>query len=342
MDLIVPQRLSTNSKIAAITLSWWWPWAFPHRYQAGKKQLEETFWVRVVEMPNTLKNPDFIYHNPKERARDLMLAFEDKTIEWIISTIWWDESIRLLPYINYETIKNNPKIFMWYSDSTITNFICYKAGIRSYYWPAIMAWFGENWWIFEYMKDSVQKTLFSGQKIWEIKPNQWWWTDEILEWSNPDNQSRKRKLNKSSWWRFLQGEWIVKWKLLWGLIETFPFMRGTEIRPDKNEWKDKILFIETSEERIDDIEFERIIRTLWAQWILANINWIIMWRAQENKNYDDALLKIINTELHLNNLPIITWMNFGHTDPMFILPIWAQMTLDMKAQKIYIDEAWTK
>jgi len=117
-------------------------------------------------------------------------------------------------------------------------------------------------------------------------------------------------------------------------------MWWTEIWPDKDEWKWKILFIETSEENISEDNLERILRTMWIQWILENLNWIIVGRAQNEKNYDNSLLKIINWEFWLYNLPIITNMDFGHTDPVFVLPIWAKMTLDFDNKKVFINESW--
>jgi len=342
MSLIIPKQLKKWSKIAIVTLSWWWPWEIKHRYDFWIKQLKDHFFVEIIEMKNTLKSAEYIYNNPKERAKDLMDAFLDPNIDGIISSIWWDDSIRILPYIDYEIIKNNPKIFMWYSDSTITNFICYKAWLRSYYWPAIMAWFAENWWLLKYMQNSVESTLFNNKQIWEIKPNSYWWTNEFLDWSDKNNQKIKRKLNKSNWWDYLQWKWIINWNLLWWCIDVFHFMWWTEIWPSKDEWKWKILFIETSEENISNDDFERILRTMWIQWILWNLNWIIMWRAQKEKNYNDSLLKIINWEFWLNNLGIITNMDFWHTDPIFILPIWANITLDFENRKVFINESWVK
>jgi muramoyltetrapeptide carboxypeptidase LdcA involved in peptidoglycan recycling len=56
-----------------------------------------------------------------------MDALKDPSIKAIISSIGGEESIRLLPYIDFDVIKNNPKIFMGYSDSTITHFMFRKA-----------------------------------------------------------------------------------------------------------------------------------------------------------------------------------------------------------------------
>jgi muramoyltetrapeptide carboxypeptidase LdcA involved in peptidoglycan recycling len=272
----------------------------------------------------------------------LMNALKNKYIKAIFSTIWWDDSIRILPYIDFEVIKNNPKIFMGYSDSTITHFIFYYAGIRSYYWPSIMWWFDENCWIYRYMEDSIYKTLFINEIIWEILQNTNWWTSEFLDWNNKNNSKIKRNLNKeNSNWRFLQWEWKIYWELLGWCIDVFPFMWWTKIWPEKKKWKWKILFFETSEEKISEIQLERILRVLGIQGILQNLNWIIVWKSIDWKNYDKTILKIVNTELSLN-LPIITNMDFWHIHPVFILPIWAKAELDFENKKFSILESWVK
>lgn len=131
MNLIKPVRLSRGDKVATISLSWggagdsdilW-------RYNVGKKRLEKEFGLEVVEMPHTLSGTDYIYNNPEKRAEDLMAAFKDKSIKAIFSCIGGDESVRLLPYIKFDVIRDNPKIFIGYSDTTVTHMICLKAGI---------------------------------------------------------------------------------------------------------------------------------------------------------------------------------------------------------------------
>lgn len=336
-------KLNQWDQVLALSLSWWWPWLIPDRYAIWKWQLEKEFWVKVIEGKYTLKDPQRLYDHPEARAEDLLLWFANKDINAIISTIWWDESIRILPYIDYSIIKNNPKIFMWYSDSTVTHFICNKANITSFYWPAIMAWFWENWWLFPYMIQSVRKTLFSNHVIWEIYPNNQWRTSEFIPWKKR-NQNIKRKIKLSTWRRWIQWMWIVEWILLWWCIDVFPFIIGTDIRPKTEERKDKILCIETSEEKMSTIQFERILRNLWSQGILHNICWILVWRVQydyQNNtqiNYDEVLLKIVSKELWLNQLPIITNMDFGHTDPMFVLPFGCKAIIDCMQKKFIIAE----
>ena len=344
--MIKPQHLNEWDKVAALTLSRWGPGSFPNKYEAWKKQLEDTFNVKVIEWEQTLKDRKWVYNHPELRAKDLMDALKDPSIKAIISSIGWEESIRLLPYIDFDVIKNNPKIFVGYSDSTITHFMFHKAWVVSFYWPAIMAWFWENWWLFPYMVDSVKKTLFSNETIWEILPNKEWWTSEHLDWSKPENQNINRKLVDCTGRRWLQWKGIHTWETLWGCADVLPFMIWTTLWPSVDEWKWKVLILEPSEEQMADYVFERIIRNLWSQWILQVISGILVWRAQLNYetnvqiNYDDVLLNVVNHELWLKDLPIITNMDFWHTDPMLTMPLWCKIEIDCDNQKIqYLENA---
>ena len=142
--MIKPPALQEGDTVATVSLSWGGPGAIPHRYEVGKRQLEEEFGVAVVETKHALADPDWLWRNPQARADDLMEAFLDPTIKAIVSTIGGSDSIRMLPYIDLDLIRSNPKIFLGFSDSTITHFVCFKAGLISFYGPAIMAGFAET------------------------------------------------------------------------------------------------------------------------------------------------------------------------------------------------------
>ena len=62
-----------------------------------------------------------------------MDAFLDPSVKGIFSAIGGNDSVRILPYIDYDVIKNHPKIFMGYSDTTVSHFVMNKAGVVSYY-----------------------------------------------------------------------------------------------------------------------------------------------------------------------------------------------------------------
>lgn len=340
-----PKKLNKWDSVLALSLSWWGPGSFLDRYLAGKTYLEEEFWVVVIEWDYTKKDPERLYNNPKARADDLMKGFKDPNVKAIIATIWWEDSIRILPYIDFNVIRDNPKIFMWYSDNTITHFMCRKAWLVSFYWPSIMAWFAENGWMFDYTKNSVYKNIFSSDIIWDINPNDSeWWTNKRIERSNVEAQKIRRETMKTTGWRWIQGEGMWSWELIGWCIDVFPFMQWTVIWTKLDEWKWKVLIIETSEEKMSLSSFKRILRNLWSQWILNNINGILMWRSQidyeswEQINYDETILSVVNWELWIKNLPIVTNMDFGHTDPMMVLPLWCNINIDCDNKKINISE----
>ena len=337
--------LRPGSRVAAISLSWGGPGAVPYRYQIGKQQFEEEFGVTVIETEHALRDADWIAKNPKARADDLMTAFADDTIDGIISTIGGDDSIRTLPYLDLELIQNNPKVFMGYSDTTISHAACFKAGIVSFYGPSFMAGFAENCGMFPYMVDSVRRTLFSTEPIGVIEPNQKEWTVEYLSWENPENQSIRRKLDPCTGWRFHQEEGVVEGHLFGGCVDVLDWLRGTDYFSDAGDLQDAVLFLETSEEGLPPSFLTRFVRCLAAMGILEGLSGILLARPGGGVDpntfheYDDALCKAIREEYGLNDMPIVTNMDFGHTDPMFVFPIGMKVRIDSAKQEISINEA---
>ena len=104
--LIKPNKLTHGDTIATITLSWGGAGLFSYRYEVGKRRLENIFGLKVVETKHATRDPDWTYQHPKARAADLMSAFENPDIKGIFSMIGKDDSVRLLPYIDYDIIKN--------------------------------------------------------------------------------------------------------------------------------------------------------------------------------------------------------------------------------------------
>ena len=269
--MIKPPKLKPGDKVATVSLSWGGPGTFPHRYQIGVRQLQDVFNLEVVGAPHVLAEDAYLHANPQARADDLMWAFSDPSIKAIISTIGGDDSIRILPYLDLDVIRANPKVFMGYSNTTITHLACFKAGLVSFYGPAIMAGFGENGGLFPYMVDSVRKTLFSADPIGTIHPNKDGWTVEHLDWANPDNQSRRRKLTPSTSWEFIQGSGIHEGYLVGGNIDVLDWLRGTEFWPSPGQWQDAILFLETSEGGITPDQLKYFLRPYLALGVFERI-----------------------------------------------------------------------
>jgi hypothetical protein len=66
--MIKARKLLPGDTVAAVSLSWGGPGAFPRRYEAGKRQLEEEFGLEVVETRHALRDPGWLHRNPQARA----------------------------------------------------------------------------------------------------------------------------------------------------------------------------------------------------------------------------------------------------------------------------------
>ena len=354
--LIKPKKLQEGDTIALITLSGTGASNFPKRYEIGKKQIQDSLKLKIIDTPNAIKPKDFIYNNPKERLNDLMWAFQNKEVKAIIAITGGDDSIRLLDFVKeeyLEIIRRNPKIFVGLSDITTINFLCLKAGIVSFYGPSVLFGLAENGGIDEYTIKYLEKALFESNPIGEIKNNSKGWTLDRVPW---ENSSIKRKMQKPIEMNFLKGEEISEGRLIGGCMDVLEFMKGTSLWPCKEVWKDSILFIETSEEKPTPSQIKYWLRNYAAQGILRNLKGIIFGipggdipfddpeynsKLKEHldsfEKYDEIFLKVCK-EYNLT-LPIVTHVQFGHIAPMLTLPIGVMARIDCKNKKIEIIES---
>ena len=211
--MIKPKKLKKGDKVAIVSLSSGLAGEemFIHRYELGKKRLEQ-LGFNVVTMKNALKGIEYLYNHPEKRAEDFMEAILDKDIKGIICNIGGDDTIRLLPYIDFEAIANNPKVFMGYSDTTINHFMMQKAGVVSYYGPAVMTDFAENNSMHTYTLKYINEVLLENSEDIVIKSSDKW-TSEYHDWAIEENDNIPRKMNEEKYgYEVLQGKRNIYWR----------------------------------------------------------------------------------------------------------------------------------
>jgi muramoyltetrapeptide carboxypeptidase LdcA involved in peptidoglycan recycling len=330
--MIKPRALRPGDRIAAISLSSGWPKVFPAAYRDGKRQLEKSFGVQVIESRYALADPDWLAAHPEARAADLMEVLSDPSIHGIVSTIGGDDSIRMLPFLDLSVIRENPKVFVGYSDTTVTHFAFLKAGVTSYYGPSIMAGFDENGGLLPYMADSVRQVLFSSS-IPEapISPNQAGWTCASFNWGDEARNQKPRRLQRCSGWRWLQGAGCHRGRLVGGCLDVMDWLRGTPVWPDESVWRNSIVFLEISEDAPSALAVVRMLRALAATGALQEAQGILFGRPYGDEatfaEYDGAVLQVL-AEVKLGKLPLVTRMDFGHTDPKLIIPYGIEAQID--------------
>ena len=345
-SMIKPKRLKCGDKIAIVSLSWGGLGDPPliHKYHLARERLEKDFGLEVVCMPHALKGSEFVAQHPELRARDLMDAFRDPSISAIFCAIGGEDTIRTLPYINLDTIRENPKIFMGYSDSTINHLMMYKAGLVSFYGPSIMNEFGEYGGMFAYTKQAVRDMLFGDWEEYNLLPSPEW-TDEHIPWQE-SNQRRSYTMRKEQHgYECINGEGLATGHLLGGCLDVFLMANGTSIWPSPGEWDGAILFWETSEDKPSPDFVRWTLRNLAAQGILRRIRGMLVGKPQDEAYYEEykaVIRQVVAEEEHLEKLPILYNINIGHARPIGILPYGVQAEIHCEKRTVRILEAPTE
>ncbi|MFA6430161.1 MAG: S66 peptidase family protein [Candidatus Paceibacterota bacterium] len=280
--------------------------------------LEITFGKNVEE------SDEFGSSSIKSRVADLHKAFSDKKVKAVFAVIGGFNCNQLLKYIDWNIIRNNPKIFIGYSDTTaLQNAIFAKTGLVTYSGPA-WSTFGQKLY-FDYTLDYFKKCLFSND-LFEIKPSESWSDDA---WYKDQND---RKLIKNDGWLVINSG-KASGTLLGANLCTFNLLQGTEYFPSL---KNSILFLE-DDDTSDSKLFDRDLQSLIHLPSFCGVKGIVIGRFQNaSKITKEKLMKIVKSKKELNNIPVIANVDFGHTSPIITFPIGGEVEIDTKKKSIVI------
>lgn len=329
--MIRPERLRRGDRIAVVSLSsgLLGDPGLIHRYHTAKKRLEENYGLIVEPTPHALAGIDYIAMHPEKRAEDLMNAFRDPGVKAIFTAIGGDDSIRLLPYVDLDVIRNNPKIFMGYSDTTITHFMAQKAGLVSFYGISVMCELAENVAINPYTENAFRRILFEDSTGFEVKSSPVW-SKDFVEWKKENSARALRYIPETRGHELLQGRGSVHGKLIGGCVDVFMMASGTSIFPTPEECRGAILLLETSEDKPSPEFYRYALRNLAALGILREISAIIAGKPQGEvyyNEYKNELLRVVHGEEGLD-IPILYNINIGHATPVGLLALGAEYELD--------------
>ena len=334
--MIIPERLKKGSKTAVVSLSWGMlgDARNAHVLSSGLKNMADLGLVPVI-MPNALKGEEYLDRHPEARAADLKAAFADDSIDAVLCAIGGDDTYRLLPILMEDgefcrLVRESPKVFMGYSDTTVNHFMFYKLGLRTYYAPALVSDFAEAGGMLPYTRAAAE-SLFDGMK--EILPSHTWY-EERTDFS-AEGAAVPRKKHDDGGYELIQGDEGFSGELLGGCLESMSDMltgdryaeekeivRKYGIFPSAEEWRGKILFIETSEERPDPDAYRHYLGSLRDAGVLDAVNGIIAGRPQNRVWYEEY--KTVLREM--TDRPVLYNVDIGHGWPKTILPYGQRVT----------------
>ena len=321
-----------------------------HEVKIGIERLKE-YGIEVEFLPNSKKGIEFIKNSPEARAKDLIKAFKDDSIDMILCAIGGDDTYRLLPYLfeNNELEKvAKQKIFLGFSDTTMNHFMLNKVGIKTFYGQAFLPDICElSNEMLPYSKHFFEELINNG-RIKEIYPSDVWYneredfSEKSIGISMEEHQNRGFEL--------LRGNAKFEGQILGGCLETiFDIFDNSRYEdtvylcqkynlfPSLNEWENKILLLETSEERPKPELFRKMILKLQEYGIFDVISGLIIGKPQ-NEEYYNEYKQIILDEIRNKNLSIVYNINIGHSTPRCIIPFGVNAKVDIERQIIEFKE----
>lgn len=339
-----PARLCVGDTVAVLSPSWGGPSVFPHIHEAGLRVLHERFGLKVREWPTTRASAALLAKEPLARAREFQEALLSPEVKAVITSIGGDDSMRLLPHLNPEMLRQAmPKVVMGYSDATTLLTWLHLQGWVTFHGPSVMAGLAQAPSLPDSFTAHVRALLFEPADTYEYRPYDTW-TERYLDWNEPSHGAGVAPLRPNpTGFRFLQGRGRIEGPLFGGCIEVLEFLKGTRFWPAADFWNGRILFLETSEEKPTPTQVLRMLRNYALQGVLDRISGLLFGRARdyseaEKRTLEQLLVQVVSEELGRPDLPIVADMDFGHTDPQLILPLGIRAEVDCQQQRIRLLE----
>lgn len=313
MDLIVPEKLKQGDEVRVIAPSRSMKILNKDVIETATKKLEELgLVVTFGKNVDNVWDENYLCSSIEGRVNDLHDAFLDKKVKAILTVIGGFNVNQILDYIDYDLIKNNPKILCGFSDITaLLNAIYTKTGLVTYYGPHYSS-FGMKKGL-EYTVEYCKHMLMENGDI-SIKKSEYWSDDPWFR--EQDN----RLFIKNDGSKVINSG-IAEGKIIGGNLCTLNLLQGTEYMPELD---NTILFLED-----DDLvgkeylrEFDRNLQSLLHCYKGKKLNGIVIGRAQVKSEMTIEKWKsIFDTKECLKDIPIIINADFGHTTPIFTFPI---------------------
>ncbi len=304
----IPKKLASGSHIRIIAPSRSMTIISAGNRDIANKRLQElgfsiSFGKHVEE------SDDFASSSIKSRVDDLHEAFLDPSVDAIFSVIGGFNCNQLLSYIDWNIIRNNPKIFIGYSDTTALQNAMYAVGNLVTYSGPAWSTFGQKL-HFDYTMEYFKKCLM-GNEPFPVRPSEYWTDDAWYK-----DQEDRHPIKNNGWQVINPGK--AEGTIIGANLCTLNLLQGTKYFPDI---KDSILFIE-DDEISDPVLFDRDLQSLIHQKGFDKVKGLVIGRFQKTSKMEDKLLyQIIKSKKELDHIPVIVGVDFGHTSPIITFPI---------------------
>ena len=318
--------------------------------EIGLRRLKK-YGLNVRFMPHALKGIEYVEAHPEKRAEDLLQAFRDPEIDMILCAIGGDDTYRLLPYLfDHGELAGaaTEKVFLGFSDTTINHFMLHKVGLRSFYGQAFLpdiCELGPE--MHPYTRKYFEELINTGS-IREITPSDVWYEERKI--FSPEQVGKPAISHADHGFELLQGPSVFSGKILGGCIDSmYDFFDGGryadmpelceryKLFPSAEEWKGRILLLESSEEKPSPEKYRQALEYLKGKGVFEAASGVLAGKPMDEtyaEEYRRALTEVIDRP----ELPVVFNLNVGHAMPRCIVPFGVEAVVDAEKQVIRFDE----
>lgn len=340
-----PPKPSPGDRVAVVSPASGLPGLFPLPYELGLERLRKEYGLEPVEYPATRK----MGSSPAERAADLHAAFADPGIKAVFASIGGDDQITVLPLLDRELIRANPKPFFGLSDNT--NLLAYlrNTGIVGFHGGSVMVELGRPGAMHPQTADSLRAALFTPGP-YELRPAERW-NDVDRDWADPATFDAEPGTRPGTGWSWENADRVVEGRTWGGCLEILAWllMADREIARDPAEYDGDVLFLETSEELPAAEEVFRILRNMGERGLLGRFSALLMgrpktWSFQHPNSPEEAdryaaeqraaVLRAMRA--YAPDTMIVFDVDLGHTDPQVVVPYGGTVRVDGPARRITV------
>lgn len=330
--------------MAIVSPSFAAPGVFPAVHELAMERLRTELDLVPVEFPTTRQT----HASPMDRARDLLAAFGDPTIAAVMATIGGDDQITVLPHLEPSIVAANPKPFFGYSDNT--NFLnwLWNLGIVGYHGGSTMVHLGRGAGLHPVSLGSLRAALFTNDEV-EVTPVEEFGEDEV-SWAAAEALTTSGPMQPSDGWSWHNADGAVSGPTWGGNLEILHWNLAADrwIRPVAD-YAGCILLLETSEEMPSASDVYRMLRNVGERGLLEQFAAVVIGRpkasswmspngADERSTFRadqrEAVLRALET--YNPDAIAVFGVDFGHTDPQWIIPYGGTMRIDGRARTIHV------
>lgn len=265
------------------------------------------------------------------RAQEFMDAFRDPSVKAIVSTIGGLTCHEMLEYLDFEVIRQNPKIVCGFSDITTLHFALFaKAQLVSFYGPSALCQFGEFPAPLDYTMQHFWKAIQSPDPIGLVRPSSEWTDDKTANWFTRADMMHQDKMQPNT----TAYQWLRRGaatgRLLGGCLPVFLNVRGTEYMPALDGC---ILLLETCEGHVFDQGMDMdqvnlVLGCLRLDGTFRRIRGLVIGRAfAYSEDQVRELQRLVLYHTRDMSFPILYGLDCGHTNPMLTLPLGCEVEI---------------